>query len=115
MSMRKMCKSKIYGLKVTNKKIEYEEGSITLPKKIMQTADILPGEIVLIINTNNGERFETYVIEGEEGKCELLGGAARLAEIGDKLLIISYKFINDESAKFFSAKIVKLGENNNLL
>ncbi|MDI6840393.1 MAG: aspartate 1-decarboxylase [bacterium] len=110
---RVMCKSKVCGLRVTHKSIEYE-GSIELPPKVLEEADILPGEIVLVVNLNNGARFDTYVIKGEPGKCGLLGGAARLGDIGDKLLIISYEFMDTESAKLYNIKVVRVDDKNGI-
>jgi len=87
--MKKYLKSKIHGIKVTAKKIDYE-GSIVIDNKIMDEAEIEPYEIVYVVDVCNGERFETYALPGEEGECTLLGGAARRVEIGDKLLVFSY-------------------------
>lgn len=108
---RIMCKSKIYGLEVTYKGIGYE-GSIALPEKVIKAADILPGEFVLVINENNGARFETYTIKGNPGECGLLGGAARLGEIGDKLIVLSSTIMNDSEANKNKMKIVKVKKNN---
>ena len=110
---RIMCKSKIRGLTITHKSIKYE-GSIELPGDVIESADILPGEIVLVVNECNGARFNTYVIKGEKGKCGLLGGAARLGEVGDKLLVISYGFMSTEDAKFHNPEIVEVCEGNTL-
>ncbi len=110
---RVMCISEVYGLRVTNKNLKCG-GSIELPSDVLEKADILPGEIVLVVNTCNGARFNTYVIKGKPGQCSLFGGAARLAEIGDKLLVISYALMNTEEAKMHSPKIVMVDEKNNL-
>lgn len=110
---RKMCKSKIYGLKVTHKSIK-SQGSIELPADVLEAADILPGEFVLVINENNAERFETYVIKGKPGVCGLLGGAARLGEVGDGLLVLSYGFMDTAKAEAHSMRLVEVGENNKL-
>ena len=91
--LRKVLYAKIQGLRVTGKNLEYS-GSITLPKDVIEEAGIIPGEAVLVVNMNNGVRFETYVIEGEKGKVELNGGAARLGEIGDKLIVMAFTYID---------------------
>lgn len=108
-----MCKSKIYGLRVTYKSIEYE-GSIELPQEVIEAADILPGEMVLVVNMCNGARFETYAMKGKPGECGLLGGAARLGDIGDKLLIISSAFMSTDEAKMHSPKMITVDEKNKL-
>lgn len=110
---RVMCKSKVYGIRITHKSIEYE-GSIELPSEVLDAADILPGEMVLVVNMCNGERFNTYAIKGKPGQCSLLGGAARLGDIGDKLLIISYIFMSSEEAKMHTPKMVVVDKNNKL-
>lgn len=110
---RVMCKSKVYGLRVTHKSIEYE-GSIELPPEVLDAGDILPGEMVLVVNMYNGERFETYAVKGKPGECGLLGGAARLGDIGDKLLIISYGFMSSDEAKMYSPKMVTVDEKNKI-
>ena len=111
---RVMCKSKIYGLRITNKSIDCEGGSIELPQEVMEVADILPGEMVLVINMYNGERFNTYAIRGKQGNCKLLGGAARLGEIGDKLLVLSYAFMTTDEAKMHTPKMIACDDKNNL-
>lgn len=108
---RVMCKSKVYGIRVTHKSIEYE-GSIELPPEVLESADILPGEMVLVVNMCNGARFETYAVKGKPGECRLLGGAARLGDIGDKLLIISSAFMSTDEAKMHTLKMVVVDEKN---
>ncbi len=102
---RKVLKSKIHRIKVKNKNLNYE-GSIEIDEDILKQADILPYEIVQVINLNTGARFETYAIEGEKGDCSLQGGAARLGEIGDELLIFSYELMDSESVEHHTPKIV---------
>ncbi len=108
---RVMCKSKVYGLQVTDKNIGCG-GSIELPPDVLEEADILPGEIVLVVNVCNGERFNTYVIKGKPGQCGLLGGAARLGEIGDKLLVISSGWMTTEEARMHTPIIVAVDDKN---
>jgi len=113
--LRMFCKSKIQKATVTETNLEYE-GSISIDRKIMDEADILPHEIVLIVNLNTGTRFETYAIPATQnsGVIGLQGGAARLGEVGDKLIIISYVFVEEEKAKIYEPKIVLLDEKNRL-
>ncbi|MDK2952975.1 MAG: aspartate 1-decarboxylase [Kosmotoga sp.] len=108
---RIMQKSKIHRATVTDKNLNYE-GSITIDYRLMKLADIRENELVQVVNINNGERFETYVIKGEEGSgvIALNGAAARLAEIGDRVIIISYATYNDDEYK--PPKIVKVTEKN---
>lgn len=109
-----MLKSKIHGAKVTFSNIDYE-GSITIDKNLMKAANLLPGERVQVLNVNNGERFETYVIPGKKGQIGLNGAAARKGNVGDKLLILSYVLVNFEEAGKFKAKILILGEENEIV
>ncbi|MBA7510525.1 Aspartate 1-decarboxylase [subsurface metagenome] len=113
--LRMMCKSKIQKATITETNLEYE-GSIAIGKNIMAEADILPYEIVLIVNLNTGARFETYAIPAgkNSGVIGLQGGAARLGEVGDRLIIISYEFVEEEKAKVYKPKIVLLDEKNKI-
>jgi len=113
--LRMMCKSKVQKATVTETNLEYE-GSIAIDKNIMAKADILPYEIVLIVNLNTGARFETYAIPARKnsGVIGLQGGAARLGEVGDKLIIISYEFVEEEKAKVYKPNIVFLDEKNKI-
>ena len=108
-----MCKSKIHRVKVTEANLDYE-GSITIDTDILEGADILPYERVQVVNNNNGARFETYVIPGEEGSgiiC-LNGAAARLGEVGDILIVISYCEMEKEDAAKYKPKVLFVDENN---
>jgi aspartate 1-decarboxylase len=71
--------------------------------------------MVLVINLCNGERFNTYAMKGKTGECWVLGGAARLSEIGDKLLIISYGFMETKEATHYTPKIITLDEKNQII
>ena len=111
--MRTMLKSKIHRARVTGANIEYE-GSITIDKRLIEAADILPNEQVHVVNINNGARFDTYVIEGEEGSGEIClnGAAARLADKGDTVIILSYCHVDDEEARHFTPRIVHVNAKN---
>ena len=114
--MRIMFKSKIHRARVTDANIDYE-GSITIDKKLMKEADILPFEQVHVLNINSGARFTTYAIEGEEGSGEIClnGAAARLAVKGDAVIILSYCHVSDEEARSFTPKIVHVNTNNEIV
>jgi aspartate 1-decarboxylase len=109
-----MLRAKIHNARVTNVLLHYE-GSITIDKKLLQKAGILPGEKVQVLNLNNGQRFTTYVMEGEKGEIILNGPAARLAYPGDVVLILAYSYVSEEEAKKWTYKVVYLNENNEVI
>ena len=109
--MRIMLKSKIHRACVTEVNIDYE-GSITIDKKLMEEADILPYEQVQVLNINNGARFTTYAIEGEKGEVCLNGAAARLAVKGDIVIILAYCHVEDEEARDLMPKLVYVDAKN---
>ena len=109
--MRTMLKSKIHRARVTETNIDYE-GSITIDRKLMEEADMLPYEQVEVLNVNNGARFTTYTIEGKCGEICLNGAAARLALKGDLVLILSYCHVDDEEARNIAPKLVFVDANN---
>ena len=111
--MRTMLKSKIHRACVTESNINYE-GSITIDKKLMEEADILPYEQVQVLNLNNGARFDTYAIEGENGEICINGAAARLAIKGDIVLILSYCHVDDDEAHNIIPKLVYVDANNTI-
>ncbi|HIW96910.1 MAG TPA: aspartate 1-decarboxylase [Candidatus Tidjanibacter gallistercoris] len=100
-------KSKIHRVTVTEANLGYV-GSITIDEELLEAADIIPGEKVQIVNVNNGERIETYVIRGERGRGQvcLNGAAARKAAVGDVVIIISYASMEFEEAKRFVPRVV---------
>ena len=109
-------KSKIHRVKVSGADLNYI-GSITIDEDLMDAANIIRGEKVQIVNNNNGERLETYVIPGPRGSGELTlnGAAARKVNVGDVLIIISYAIMDIEEAKNFNPALVFPNEENNLL
>ena len=111
--MRIMLKSKIHRATVTDANIDYE-GSITIDKKLMAEADILPYEQVQVLNINNGARFSTYAIEGQESSGEIClnGAAARLAVKGDLVIILTYCDVSDEEARGYTPKVVHVDAKN---
>ncbi len=112
--LRHMMKSKIHKARVTEANLNYV-GSITIDSKLMEDADILPDEKVQVVNNYNGARLETYVIPGEphSGMICLNGAAARLVQVGDEIIIISYGIFTEEEAKRHSPKIIFVDEHNN--
>ena len=114
--MRTMLKSKIHRACVTGLNIDYE-GSITIDKKLMVEADILPYEQVQVLNLNNGARFTTYVIEGtrDSGRICLNGASARLAQKGDIILILAYCQVEDSEANNFLPRLVYVDAKNRIV
>ena len=100
-------KSKLHMVTVTEANLNYM-GSITIDEDLMDAAGLIAGEKVQVVNNNNGERFETYVIRGERGSgCICLNGAAaRKVVVGDTIIIISYALMDFEEARSFKAKVV---------
>jgi aspartate 1-decarboxylase len=109
-------KSKIHRVKVTGADLNYI-GSITIDETLMQSANLIEGEKVSVVNVNNGERFETYVIKGIKnlGDITLNGPAARKVHKGDIIIIISYALMDFEEAKNFKPWLVFPNETNNSL
>ncbi len=107
-------KSKIHRAVVTEANLNYI-GSITIDEDLMDAANIIANEKVAIVNNNNGERFETYVIKGERGSGQvcLNGAAARKAQPGDIVIIMSYAYMDFEEAKTFKPSIVFPDSNTN--
>jgi aspartate 1-decarboxylase len=109
-------KSKIHRVRVTQAELNYV-GSITIDEDLMDAAQIIANEKVQIVNNNNGARFETYVIKGERGTgtvC-LNGATARLVQVGDILIIMSYGSLPVEEAKQYNPVLVFPDDNNRLL
>ena len=109
--MRIMLKSKIHRARVTENNIDYE-GSITIDRRLMEEADILPYEQVQVLNINNGARFTTYAIEGESGEICLNGAAARLVTNGDITIILSYCHVEDEEARNHIPRLIYVDSKN---
>lgn len=107
-------KSKLHCVKVTEANLNYM-GSITIDEDLMDAANMIEGEKVQIVDNNNGERFETYIIKGERGSgCICLNGAAaRKVVVGDTVIIISYAMMDFNEAKTFTPTIV-FPENNRI-
>jgi aspartate 1-decarboxylase len=100
-------KSKIHRVRVTEANLNYI-GSITIDEELLEAANLLPNEKVSVVNNNNGERFETYIIKGERhsGVICLNGAAARKVQPGDIIIIMSYAMMDFEEAKTFKPTII---------
>ena len=109
-------KSKIHRVKVTGADLNYV-GSVTIDEDLMDAANIIEGERIQIVNNNNGERLETYVIPGprKSGEITLNGAAARKVAVGDILILITYASMDFEEAKEFKPWLVFPEEGTNLL
>ncbi len=112
---RTLMKSKIHRATVTRTNLNYV-GSITIDETLMEAADFLENELVQIVNVNNGARFETYVIKGEAGSgaIELNGAAARLAEPGDLVIIISYASYSEDEVRGHQPTVVVVDADNRI-
>lgn len=113
--MIEMMKSKIHCGVVTEANLNYM-GSITIDENLMDAANLIAGEKVQVLDNNNGERFETYVIKGERGSGSIClnGAAARRVQVGDVVIIISYAQMDFEEAKTFKPSVVFPKEGNQL-
>ena len=105
--MIEVLKSKIHCVTVTEANLNYM-GSITIDEDLMDAANMIAGEKVQIVDNNNGERFETYIIKGERGSgCICLNGAAaRKVQVGDVVIIMSYALMDFEEAKSFKPSVI---------
>ena len=111
--LRNLLKSKIHRATITDSNIHYQ-GSMTIDLNLMEAADILPFEQINIYNISNGERFETYAVEGRRGSGEIClnGAAARKGVVGDLIIIATYATLNEQELKNFQPKIVQVDAQN---
>ena len=109
-------KSKLHRVKVTQAELSYV-GSITMDEDLIEAANIIPNEKVQIVNNNNGARFETYVIKGERGSGTIClnGATARLAQVGDIVIIMSYAYMEDDEARAYEPILIFPDANNKLI
>lgn len=115
--LRTMFKSKIHRATVTQANLHYV-GSVTIDADLLDAADLLPGELVHIVDITNGARLETYTIEGERGSgvIGINGAAAHLVHPGDRVIIISYAQVDDAEARTLRPKVVHVdGEDNRIV
>ena len=111
--LRMMCKSKIHRAKITKKDLHYG-GSIGIDKALLDASNMLPNEVVQVLNINNGSRFETYIVEEPKGSGTIAfyGPAAYKGEIGDLVIIISYCMVEEKETRSIRPKII-LAEGEN--
>ncbi|MGP4114176.1 aspartate 1-decarboxylase [Streptomyces sp. 4N509B] len=114
--LRTMFKSKIHRATVTESDLHYV-GSVTVDAALMDAADLLPGELVHIVDIDNGNRLETYVIEGERGSgvIGINGAAAHLVKPGDLVILISYAQVDDAEARRLRPTVVHVDEHNRVV
>ena len=114
--LRQMLHGKIHRARVTEACVDYP-GSITIDAKLLEAADILPGEKVLIANLTNGSRAETYALRGEPGSGAIClnGGTARYGKIGDIIIVMSFVVLDDKEIKTHEPKKIVLNERNEII
>ncbi len=113
---RIMLKSKIHRATVTEADLHYV-GSITIDRRLMRESDIIPYERVQVVDIDNGNRLETYAIEGDEGSGTICinGAAARLIHRGDRVIIFSYVYMDDAEARSYKPRVVYVDEDNSIV
>src|SRR5687767_5114308 len=113
--LRRMCRAKIHRATVTSSRLDYE-GSIEIDQELLEAAGIFEHEMVLVANLANGNRFETYVIKGarHSGTVGLNGAAARLGGPGDKVIVMSVAWLDDEPALNLKPLFVQVDEKNHI-
>ncbi len=114
--LRQMLRAKIHRATVTDACLEYE-GSLTIDEDLMDVAGILPYELVMISNLNNGERFATYAMAGKRGSGEIVlnGPTARKGVVGDKVIIFCYEYYGEDEAKQHRPRIIQVNEQNKIV
>jgi len=114
--LREVLRSKIHRCTITDANLNYE-GSITIDSQLMELTDLREYDKVQVVDLNNGERFETYVITGKPGSGEICvnGAAARLVQIGDILIIMAYGFVSDAERGPHKPRVVNVNAKNHPL
>jgi aspartate 1-decarboxylase len=113
--LRPFCRCKIHQATVTSSSLEYA-GSMTIPEEVMRKLDIREGEQVEVANINNGERWTTYAITGKKPRDFCLNGAAaRLGQVGDRLIIMVFAQLNEEELKHYRMRVALMGSDNQLV
>jgi aspartate 1-decarboxylase len=113
--MRHMLKSKLHRAVVTEANLDYI-GSLTVPSDLLEQVDLIPNEMVHVVNLNTGARFETYIFEGERnsGHIAANGGAARLVTPGDRIIVLAYAYVPEEDIPSWKPRVVVLDEKNRI-
>ena len=111
-----MLRAKIHRAVVTDACLDYE-GSLTVDEDLLDAAGILPYELVMVANLNNGERFTTYAITGPRGKGDIVlnGPTARKGAIGDQVIIFCYEYYGDEEVKHHRPRIIQVDSRNKMV
>ena len=111
----KILRAKIHRATITQAEVDYV-GSITIDLNLLDATGILPGECVLVADLTDGARFETYVIEGERGSGIMCinGAAARLVDVGDKIIVMAYAYATEDEARSLKPSVVLVDENNKI-
>ena len=111
-----MLRAKVHRITVTETELEYE-GSLTLDRDLMEAADMLPYERVEVYDIANGNRFSTYLIEGDKGSgvCCVNGAAAHKVELGDKLILAAYVSVEESEVRDHRPKVVLIGDDNKIV
>lgn len=109
----KVLRAKIHRATITQAEVDYS-GSITIDRNLLDASGIIPGECVLVADLTDGQRFETYVIEGEPGSGTICinGAAARLVDVGDKVIIMAFAYVAADQANQVNPQVVLAGDNN---
>jgi aspartate 1-decarboxylase len=112
---RILLKSKLHSARVTEADLHYV-GSVTIDADLMEAADLVPNEKVLVVNLENGARFETYVFEGAPGSgvIGMNGGTARQCLVGDRVLIMSFAAVDEAEVRSFQPRVVLVGAGNTI-
>ena len=115
MILREMMKAKIHGIAVTDKNLHYT-GSLGIDANLLESAGILPYEKIQVVNLGNGERMWTYAIRAEPGSgaCVLNGGMALKGSKGDRLLVITYVHVDEETARTLRPQVVVIAPDSNV-
>jgi aspartate 1-decarboxylase len=113
---RQLLKSKIHRATVTDCDLHYP-GSLTVDAELMRGADLVPNELVHVLDVDNGQRFETYVIEGQPGSgaIQANGAAARLVERGDRVIVVSYGLYSEDEVEHHAPRVVHVDAENQIL
>ncbi|MBD3398909.1 MAG: aspartate 1-decarboxylase [Candidatus Coatesbacteria bacterium] len=113
MALRRMVTGKIHRANVSETELDYE-GSIALDPDLYEAAGFLPGELLHVFNIDSGDRFETYLIDAERGSgtVSIRGAAARLAQVGDQVIILAYRLLDDDELEDYNLRVVYVDEDN---
>lgn len=109
-----MLKGKIHRAVVTGSSLDYE-GSLSVDPKLLDAANMLLGEKILVVDIDNGARFETYTMEGEPGEIRLNGAAARLGQVGDRVIVMCFAVMDEDEARAHTPAVVRVDGRNEIV